>query len=89
MNLVTQEDLLQFKRELLADIELLFTKHYQPVSVGEREGLKTKHVRKVLGCCYNTLQSLRIAGKLRWKKVGGTVYYHPDDVRKLIHDGFH
>lgn len=88
MNLVTKEDLFQFKEQLLTDIESLLNRKQKGESIIDTEGIKTKHVRKMLGCCYNTLQSLRIAGKIRWKKVGGTVYYHPGDVKQLVQDGF-
>lgn len=88
MNLVTKEDLYQFKEQLLTEIELLLIKKQKSEVIIDVEGIKTKHVRKMLGCCYNKLQSLRIAGKVRWKKVGGTVYYHPEDVKQLVQNGF-
>ena len=88
MNFVTKEDLFLFREQLLDDIRKLLETFSKREFVLDQEGYKTKHVRKLLGCCYNTVQSLRVAGKLRWKKIGGTVYYNKEDVQNLVNDGF-
>jgi hypothetical protein len=36
----------------------------------------------------NTVQRLRIAGKLKSSKVGGFHYYRLEDVEKLLESGF-
>lgn len=88
MNFVTKEDLFHFKEQLLEDVRKLFETFSKKEFVLDQEGYKTKHVRKLLACCYNTVQSLRVSGKLRWKKIGGTVYYNKEDVQKMVNDGF-
>ena len=52
------------------------------------EGYKTADVRRMLGCCVNKLVSLRISRRLRTKKIGGTLYYNRDDIKRLLEEGF-
>lgn len=88
VEIVTKEDLQIFKQQLLREIKTLLEEsvsHNQQVDV---KGYKTADVRKILGCCYNTLTALRIKKKIRAKKVLGTWYYNTDDVRKLLEEGF-
>jgi len=88
VEIVTKEDLQVLRMQLMEDFKaILMSQQKQLVSPDER-GYKTKDVRAILGCCVNTLVSLRVARKLRWKKEGGTVYYNREDVRKLRDDGF-
>lgn len=87
VEIVTKEDLQQLRMQLLDDFKSLLSKYQQPVSE-VLEGYKTRHVRKILGCSTNKLQSLRVAGKLRSKKVGGTIYYKKEDVNRLLNEGF-
>lgn len=42
------------------------------------ELLKSKEVRKLLGCSDSTLQYYRDSGQISFKKVGG-VYYYPKE----------
>lgn len=87
VEVVTKEDLQQLRMQLLDDFKIVLSKYQQPT--GEiSEGYKTRHVRKILGCSTNKLQSLRVAGKLRFKKVGGTIYYKKEDVSKLLNEGY-
>ena len=46
--------------------------------------LKNAEVKKLLGISSNTVQRLRIAGKLRSTKVGGVHYYKYEDIEKLL-----
>jgi hypothetical protein len=87
VEIVTREDLELLRVHIVSDFRqlLLETKSKQSEQI---EGYKTNDVRRILKCSTNKLQSLRIAGKLRYKKVGGTLYYKKDDVRKLLDDGY-
>ena len=87
VEIITKEDLHYFRRQLLDDIKEMF-RQLSPQKQEAVQGYKTSHVRKILGCSVNKLVSLRIERKIRTKKIGGTVYYNPDDVRKLLEDGF-
>lgn len=85
--IITKEDLELFRVQLLKEIkELLPAKGHN--SKEEVEGYRTRDVRRILGCCYNKVKALRIARKIRTKKVGGTIYYNKDDVRRLVEEGF-
>jgi len=87
VEMITKEDLQQLRLQLLEDIKSIFQKE-QDIKNGDIKGYKTAHVRKILGCSVNKLVSLRIARKIRVKKIGGTVYYNRDDVKKLLEEGF-
>jgi len=84
---VTKEDLRIFRMDLLNDIKALLSQNIQE-NDSPVQGLKTKGVRKILGCSVNKLMSLRVARKIRWKKIGGTVYYNAEDVKRLLQEGF-
>ncbi|WP_460687312.1 helix-turn-helix domain-containing protein [Niabella aquatica] len=87
IEVLTKEDLKAFEANLISAIELMLIKHLS--SINERpEGYKTSDVRKMLGCSTNKLVSLRISRNLRTKKVGGTLYYNKDDIKKLLEEGF-
>ena len=87
VEIVTKEDLEVFRKKLLADFKELLDQ--QDKNTEEAiEGYKTSHVRKILGCSVNKLVSLRITRNLRTKKIGGTLYYNKDDIKKLLEEEF-
>jgi len=81
IEVVTKEDLQEFRAQLLNDIRKLIvpseTKLVKP-------WLKNSEVRKLLNISSNTIQRLRVAGKLPSSKVGGIHYYRYDDIEKLL-----
>ncbi|MBN8719583.1 MAG: helix-turn-helix domain-containing protein [Sediminibacterium magnilacihabitans] len=85
IDIVTKDDLLVFRNGLLADLRQLISEAMRQIPESP-EGYKTKHVRLILGCSVNKLVSLRIARKIRVKKVGGTLYYNKQDVKKLVQE---
>lgn len=87
MEIVTREDLEMFRVQLLSDIKNII-REQQPLAAEKPEGYKTSDVRKILGCCVNKLVSLRVTSKLRTKKIGGTLYYNKEDVKRLIEEGY-
>lgn len=85
IDIVTREDLRQFKREMLEEFK-------QIIGNGEkdnpdREWLKSAEVRRMLDISPGTLQSLRINGTLPYRKVGGSMYYRREDIRKMMEGG--
>jgi hypothetical protein len=81
MTIVTKEDLEQFRIQLLEDIrQILMSKQAKPT----KPWLKNDEVKKLLNISTNTLQRLRVSGKLRFSKVGGTHYYRYEDIEKLF-----
>lgn len=81
VNFVTKQDLQEFRIQLLKDIRELL----KPGDVRMRKPwLKNSEVRTLLNISSNTLQRLRIAGKLRSTKVGGIHYYRFEDIEKMM-----
>jgi hypothetical protein len=87
VDILTKDDLLELRQTLISDFKKLLNEvmKQQPDTL---EGYKTKDVRRILGCSTNKLVSLRINRKIRVKKVGGTLYYNADDVKKLLLEGY-
>ncbi|MBS1682210.1 MAG: helix-turn-helix domain-containing protein [Bacteroidetes bacterium] len=80
-NVITTEDLLVFKKDLLDDFKkLLSEKHGQPV----RKWLKSHEVRRILTISPGTLQNLRVNGTLPFTKIGGVMYYNYEDIQKML-----
>ncbi len=81
IEVVTKEDLQELRLQLLNDIRHLIspreTKMVKP-------WLKNAEVKKLLSISSNTIQRLRVAGKLRSRKVGGVHYYRYEDIEKLL-----
>lgn len=84
---ITRDDLEAFRQKLLNDIREIVREPVAPASLTP-EGYKTTDVRKMLGCSFNKLVSLRVTRRLRTKKIGGTLYYNRDDIKKLLEEGF-
>ncbi len=80
IKVLTKEDLQDFKKELLEDIKNLF---HSKVS-GQKQWLRSAEVRELLNISSGTLQNLRINGTLRYSKVGGTIYYDFQDIKRLM-----
>lgn len=80
VQIITQEDLTEFRLTLLQDLKDLLTKNGQ----SEKKWLKSKEVRTLLNISPGTLQTLRINGTLTYTKVGGIIYYDQLDIDKLL-----
>ena len=83
LEIITKEDLKQFKSELLTEIRQLM----QPGQGQSKKWLKSVEVRKLLNISPGTLQNLRINGTLRYTKIGGMMYYKLEDIHKLLEGG--
>jgi len=80
VNLITQEDLKEFKIELLEDIKNLCN-----IKVSEQKlWLRSSEVKELLKISSGTLQNLRIKGTLSYTRVGGTLYYNYKDIEKML-----
>jgi hypothetical protein len=85
--IITMEDLQRFRIQLLNELKELICQVKKETAGPAIEGYKTKHVKKILDCSNGKLQALRISGKLRCNKVGGTLYYKCEDIQKLLNEG--
>jgi len=79
--IITTDDLKEFKTELLQDIKDLLKEQQNPVT---KKWLKSVEVRKLLSISSGTLQTLRINGILPYTRIGGTNYYNLTDIEKLL-----
>ena len=77
--IVTKHDLEKLKHELISEIKnlALNSKPFEKL-------LKSKDVKRMLGCSDSTLQCLRQSGKLSFDKVGGTYYYTQQGINQLL-----
>lgn len=81
-HIVTTDDLLQFKQELLEEFKTVLSQSaHQP-----KKWLRSPEVRKMLAISPGTLQNLRINGTLPYSKVGGVIYYPYDGIIKVIEE---
>lgn len=78
---ITTEDLVEFKAELLQDIENLLQKHSGGSS---KKWLRSPEAKEMLGVSSGTLQNLRINGTLPYTKMGGVIYYAYADINKVL-----
>jgi len=85
IDIVTREDLRQFKREMLEEFKQIIGSREKD-NLG-REWLKSAEVRRLLGISPGTLQNLRAGGTLPYRKVGGSMYYRREDIRKMMEGG--
>lgn len=81
LEVVTKEDLLVFRMQLLDDLKQLLS---QQVPRSTKKWLKSTEVRELLSLSAGKLQNLRITGKLSSTKVGNVLYYRYDDVKRLL-----
>lgn len=79
--IITTEDLLEFKFELLDDIKQIINNQSGHRS---KKWLKSPEVRELLGISPGTLQNLRINGTLPYTKIGGVLYYDYDEIMTVL-----
>lgn len=81
VNILTKEDLLEFKTDLLNDISNLINS-VKPIK--QKQWLRSSEVKALLKVSSGTLQNLRVNGTLRFSKIGGTLFYNYEDIEKLL-----
>jgi hypothetical protein len=82
-SIVTTEDLMEFKLELLEEIKKLLNNPSGSRSVSKK-WLKSTEVMKLLKISQGTLQNFRINGSLSFTKIGGSIYYDADEINKIL-----
>ena len=85
IEVITKEDLQQFRVQLLSEIKEVLRAVVKPQPV--KPWLRSKEVRRILNISAGTLQNLRIAGKIRSSKVGNLHYYKQEEIEKLLNGG--
>lgn len=79
--IITTEDLMEFKVELLEDIKDLLENQNKQTN---KKWLKSNEVRELLGISPGTLQNLRINGTLPYTKIGGVLYYEYHEIMGVL-----
>jgi hypothetical protein len=80
IELLTKEDLRQFKQELITEIKKIFPE----TETAGKKWLKSDEVRRLLRVSHGTLQTLRNNKTLQFTKIGGTIYYPYDEIVKMM-----
>lgn len=81
--IVTTEDLMEFKLELLKEIKKLLINPSESGS-GSKKWLRSTEVMKLLQISPGTLQNYRINGNLPYTKIGRSLYYDSDEINKIL-----
>ena len=81
--MVTKRDLLNFGNLLLQEIKNSTTKSKTSEAL-PKPWLKSTEVREILKISPSTLQNLRIKGTLKYKRIGGIIYYNYEDIVKML-----
>ncbi|MEP7239022.1 MAG: helix-turn-helix domain-containing protein [Ferruginibacter sp.] len=80
VQILTTEDLQNFKTELFAELKSILKTHSLPV----KKWLKSDEVKKILKVSPGTLQTLRINGTLQYTKIGGIIYYDYEHIQQTM-----
>lgn len=80
-NIITTEDLYEFKLELLEDIKQLLQSQN---GNSHKKWLKSPEVMKLLSVSPGTLQNMRINGTIPYTKVGGILYYDYHEIMSVL-----
>ena len=82
--LITVDDLLQFKKQLL---EELLTALKSQINIVQKKWLKSHEVRRLLKISPGTLQTLKSSGIIPYTKIGGVHFYDYQDIEKVLQSG--
>lgn len=80
-NIVTTEDLEQFKEEMLSEIKELLTKNDR---ITIDKWIKSNKVMDKLGISPGTLQNFRINGTIPFTKLNGIIYYDEEKINEIL-----
>jgi hypothetical protein len=80
VNILTKEDLHQFKTDLVAELKAILKIAAEP----PKKWLKSEEVKKLLNVSPGTLQTLRINGTLQYTKIGKIIYYDFEHLQKTM-----
>lgn len=82
--IATKEDLQNFKTEILEQIKVLIAVPKSGQSETPKKWIKSHQVQRMLGISPGTLQNLRINGTIPYTKIGGVIFYSPEDINQLM-----
>src|SRR5450432_1108529 len=82
--LITVDDLLQFKKQLL---EELLTAIKSQNGIVPKKWMKSHEVRRLLKISPGTLQTLKSSGIIPYTKMGGIHFYDYEEIQKVLESG--
>lgn len=80
-NIVTTEDLMKFKEDLLAEIKELLIKN-ERITIDK--WIKSNKVMDKLEISPGTLQNFRINDTIPYSKLGGILYYDEEKINEIL-----
>jgi hypothetical protein len=80
VELITKDDLEQFRQTLLNDLKCIVTKR----SEEPQKYLKSYQVKNMLKISGGTLHTLRANGTLKFTRIGHIIYYSYEDIMQLM-----
>lgn len=82
-NIITTDDLREFKIELLSELKQLLSSQNN-FTHDQKKYLRSSEVTKELGISTSTLQHLRIKKIIPFTKIGATIFYDWQDIKKIL-----
>lgn len=82
--IITSDDLREFKIELLEEIRLIFLSSQSVVNPENKRFLKSQEVMQLLNISASSLQTMRNSRILSFTRIQGTIYYDWNDIVKLM-----
>ena len=79
--LITTDDLREFKMELLEELKKLLNDSGNTKS---KRWLRSGGSEELLSISPGTLQNLRINGTIPYTKIGGVLYYDADEINSVL-----
>lgn len=79
--LVTFADLRKFKEELVEELAKMYQRTPEVV---KREYIRSNEACRMLQVSIGTLHNLRAKHILPFTKIGGVVYYHVEDIKRVL-----
>ncbi|MFS4449027.1 helix-turn-helix domain-containing protein [Maribacter sp. 2307UL18-2] len=82
-NIITTEDLAEFRTELLNEIKQLLINHG---TIGIDHWIKSSEVMQKLEISPGTLQNFRLNGTIPFTKLGGIIFYDEEKINEILRD---
>ena len=78
---ITTDDLREFKLELLEDFKKLLS---EQKGISSKKWVRSDEVKDILKISDGTLQNFRVNGTLPFSKIGGVLYYDLKDINSIL-----
>ena len=82
--LITVDDLLQFKKQLLVE---LIAELKSQINIVPKKWLKSHEVRRLLKISPGTLQTLKSSGVIPYSKIGGVHFFDYEEIQQILEKG--